>query len=218
MIINLKNINVYILTIPQNSEKLKRLVSQIENKISFEIFYGISLPRPIGCDISLIKLWNKIKLPALILEDDCCITEFFKTEIDIPDNADVVHIGTSGWGVTNQKSEWNNFTLTKYNDDYYKICGMTGTHGMLFLTDRYLKSLIGIGEKYPVLCDVGGPGIDYYTCQEQYKYNVYGVANPLVYQTDPHTIELTTYPLETIYKSINKLMTTKDKAEGGSFL
>jgi GR25 family glycosyltransferase involved in LPS biosynthesis len=73
MKIDLKNINVYILTIPQNVERLTQLTSQLENKLSFEIFYGICLTHPIGCDISLIKLWNKIKLPALVLEDDLFI-------------------------------------------------------------------------------------------------------------------------------------------------
>lgn len=203
MYINLKEIEVRVLTIPKNVERLSRFQSLLGNNLNINVHYGVTLPSPIGCDISLIKLWNSIKPPILILEDDCYPTEFFKTEIDIPDDADVVHIGTSGWGVTNNKSEWNNFTLTKYNDSYYKICGMTSTHGMLFLTQRYLQSLINIGEKYPVLCNVGGVGIDYYTCQEQYKYNVYGVAKPFVYQNDPITAEMTKYPLENVYK--NKL-------------
>ena len=207
MYIDLRKIEVRVLTIPNNVERLSKFQSLFGNYLNAIVHYGITLPRPIGCDISLIKLWNSIKPPILILEDDCCPTEFFKTEINVPDDADVVHIGTSGWGVTNNKSEFNNFTLTKYNDDYYKICGMTSTHGMLFLTDRYLQSLIRIGEKYPVLCSVGGEGIDYYTCQEQYKYNVYGVVKPFVYQNDTGTSEVTKYPLETIYKSINKLMT-----------
>lgn len=81
---------------------------------------------------------------------------------------------------------------------------MTSFHATLFLTERYLKSLISIGEKYPVLCDVGGVGIDFYTCQEQYKYNVYGVAKPLVYQNDICTEGMTLYPLEEFYRTKNK--------------
>ncbi len=201
MHIDLKKIETRVLTIPSNENKLLNLKTVFGGKLNINIHYGLTLPRPLGCDLSLIKLWNVIKPPILILEDDCCPTEFFKTELNVPDDADVVHIGTSGWGVTNGKSEWHNFELTKYNDDYYKINGMTSTHGMLFLTERYLKALLGIGEKYPILCDLGGDGIDYFTCQEQHKYNVYGVAKPLVYQNDPCTEGMTKYPLEDVYKS-----------------
>lgn len=201
MHIDLKKIETRVLTIPSNENKLLHLKSVLGGELNINIYYGLTLPRPLGCDLSLIKLWNVIKPPILILEDDCCPTEFFKTELNVPDDADVVHIGTSGWGVTNGNSEWHNFELTKYNDDYYKINGMTSTHGMLFLTERYLKALLGIGEKYPILCDLGGVGIDYFTCQEQHKYNVYGVAKPLVYQNDPCTEGMTKYPLEDVYKS-----------------
>ena len=113
MYINLKEIEVRVLTIPSNIERLNRFQSLLGNDLNINVHYGITLPGPIGCDISLIKLWNIIKPPILILEDDCCPTEFFKTELNVPDDADVVHIGTSGWGVTNFKSEWNNFTFTK---------------------------------------------------------------------------------------------------------
>lgn len=204
MKIDLTKLETLVLTIPSNEERYNRLNNVLGNKLKLKKYCGLTLPRPLGCDLSLIKLWNVIKPPVLILEDDCYPAEFFKTELDIPEDADVVHIGTSGWGVTNGRSDWNNFTLTKYNEDYYKVCGMTSTHAMLFLTDRYLKSLISIGQKYPVLCEVGGVGIDYYTCQEQCNYNVYGVAKPLVFQDDPCTDGMTKFPLEEVYKSKNK--------------
>jgi hypothetical protein len=204
MHINFKDIEVKVLTIPSNTSRLDQFKRVFEDKLNFDVYYGITLPRPLGCDISLIKLWNIIKPPILILEDDCCPTEWFKTEMNVPDDADVVHIGTSGWGVKDGKSEWNNLSLSKYNDDYYKISGMTSTHGMLFLTQRYLENLKSIGQKYPFLCEVGGVGIDYFTCQYQHEYNVYGVAKPLVYQNDPSTEGMTKYPLEDIYKNLKE--------------
>jgi len=196
MYINLNQIEVKLLTIQRNVERLDRFNSLFKDKLNFDIYYGVTLPRPLGCDISFIKP------PILILEDDCCPTEWFKTELNVPDDADVVHIGTSGWGVKDGRSEWNNLSISKYNDDYYRVSGMTSTHGMLFLTQRYLENLISIGQKYPVLCEVGGVGIDYFTCQHQHKYNVYGVAKPLVYQNDPSTEGMTKHPLEDIYKKL----------------
>lgn len=201
MILNLNQINVYILTIPQNSEKLKTLMFQLENKLSVEIFYGITLPRPIGCDISLIKLWNKIKLPALVLEDDCCVTDDFKLTVDIPDNSDAVYLGTSIWGVKNGESKLHNFELEKYNSSFFKLNCMTSFHSVLFLTDRYLKSLIEIGKMYPVVCQPDGMGIDYYTAQEQYKYNIYGISKPFFYQTGVFTEQLTKPSLESFYNA-----------------
>ena len=201
MKIDLTKLETLVLTIHSNEERYNRLNNVLGNKLKLKKYCGLTLPRPLGCDLSLIKMWNVIKPPVLILEDDCYPTEFFKTELDVPDDADVVHIGTSGWGVTNGRSDWNNFNLTKYNDDYYRVFGMTSFHATLFLTQKYLNSLISIGEKYPVLCDVGGFGIDYYTCQEQYKYNVYGIAKPLVYQNDHSTEGMTLYPLEEVFKT-----------------
>lgn len=204
MKIDLTKLETLVLTIPSNEERYNRLNNVLGNKLKLKKYCGLTLPRPLGCDLSLIKMWNVIKPPVLILEDDCYPTEFFKTELDVPDDADVVHIGTSGWGVTNGRSDWNNFSLAKYNEDYYRVNGMTSTHAMLFLTQKYINSLISIGQKYPVLCKVGGVGIDYYTCQEQYNYNVYGVAKPLVFQDDPCTDDMTKFPLEEVYKSKNK--------------
>jgi GR25 family glycosyltransferase involved in LPS biosynthesis len=196
MKIDLKNINVYILTIPQNVERLTQLTSQLENKLSFEIFYGICLTHPIGCDISLIKLWNKIKLPALVLEDDCFITEDFKLNIDVPDDSDAIYLGTSLWGVKNGESKLYNFELEKYNDSYFKLNCMTSFHAVLFLTDKYLNSLKEIGKMYPVICQPNGMGIDYYTSQEQYKYNIYGLSRPFFYQTGIFTETVTKPSLE----------------------
>lgn len=202
MIVDLKNINVYILTIPQNSSTLQKLTSQLENKINFEVFYGISLPRPIGCDISLIKLWNKVKLPALILEDDCCITNDFKSIIDVPDNSDAIYLGTSMWGVKNGESKLYNFELEKYNSSFFKLNCMTSFHSVLFLTDRYLKCLIEIGKIYPIVCKPDGMGIDYYTAQEQHKYNIYGISRPFFYQTGEFTKTVTMPSLENYYNTI----------------
>jgi GR25 family glycosyltransferase involved in LPS biosynthesis len=201
MFIDFNKIPVVVLTIPSNTDKLDRLKALFENKLKFDVFYGVTLPKPIGCDISLIKLWNSIKPPILVLEDDCCPTEFFKNQIEVPDDADVVHIGTSGWGVTKGVSSWNNFELTKYNDDFYKIAGMTSTHGMLFLNNNYLKKLIEIGQKYPILCEVDGFGIDYFICQEQHKYNIYAVSKPFVYQNDGFNEGMTNYALEDMFEA-----------------
>jgi len=199
MKIDLKKINVYILTIPKNVERLTKLTSQLENKLSFEIFHGIILDHPIGCDISLIKLWNKIKLPALVLEDDCYVTDEFKSTFDVPDDSDAIYLGTSLWGVKNGESKLHNLELKKYNESYFKISYMTSFHSVLFLTDIYLKSLIEIGKMYPVLCQPDGMGIDYYTAQEQYKYNIYGISKPFFYQTGIFTETVTKPSLESYY-------------------
>ncbi len=206
MYINLNQIEVKLLTIQHNVERLDRFNSLFKDKLNFEVYYGVTLPRPIGCDISLIKLWNSVKPPVLIFEDDCCPTEWFKTEFNVPDDADAVHIGTSGWGVKDGRTEWNNLSLEKYSDEYYKVSGMTSFHGTLILTERYLDHLKCIGQQYPVLCDVGGVGIDYFTCQHQHKYNIYGVAKPFVYQKDPSTEGMTIHPLEDIYKKFNQMI------------
>jgi len=203
MKLNLSDINTCILTIDKNKSKFDNLVSslsQLKNKLNISIFYGDTIPGHLGCAISTVKMYKSITPPTLCIEDDCDITEHYRDTLDIPDDADAIYLGTSVWGVTKGITDWRNFNIKKYNDDFYKIEGMCSTHCVLFLNNNFLGHLNKLGESYNTQSEVP---FDYLMCQEQYKFNVYGVAKPMFYQKCEINKAVTLYSLEQVYKDKN---------------
>jgi hypothetical protein len=127
MKINLSDVNTKILTIERNVNRynnLLQLLSKLENRLKVDIFLGETIAGHLGCAISTVKMYKSITPPTLCLEDDCGITEYYKNELNVPDDADAIYLGTSVWGVKNGHTDWRNFNIKKYNDEFYKIEGM----------------------------------------------------------------------------------------------
>ena len=206
MKIKLSCIETHILTIESNVgryERLKNELNCLEDKLKINVFYGKTIAGHLGCAISTINMYKSTLPPVLCIEDDCGLTENYNNELDVPDDADAVYLGTSVWGVTNGQTAWRNFSITKYNDKFYKIEGMCSTHAVLFLNNNFLGHLNKIGESYNMQSTVP---FDYLMCQEQSKFNVYGVAKPMFYQKGDCNEEVTLYSLEQVYKYKNPVI------------
>jgi hypothetical protein len=206
MKIKLSSIETYILTIENNFgryERLKNELNCLEDKLKINVFYGKTIPDHLGCAISTVNMYKSVSPPVLCLEDDCGLTENYNDELEIPDDADAIYLGTSVWGVTNGQTDWKNFTLKKYNDKFYKIEGMCSTHAVLFLNNNFLGHLNKIGESYNMESTVP---FDYLMCQEQSKFNIYGVARPMFYQKGDINEEVTLYSLDQVYKDKNSVI------------
>jgi hypothetical protein len=203
MKIKLSCIETYILTIENNFRRYDRLKNELnclEDKLKINVFYGKTITGYLGCAISTVNMYKSISPPVLCLEDDCGLTENYNNELEIPDDADAVYLGTSVWGVTNGQADWGNFTIKKYNDKFYKIEGMCSAHAVLFLNNNFLGHLNKIGESYNMESTVP---FDYLMCQEQSKFNVYGVTKPMFYQKGDTNEEVTLYSLDQVYKNKN---------------
>ena len=206
MKIKLSCIETHILTIESNVgryERLKNELNCLEDKLKINVFYGKTIAGHLGCAISTINMYKSTLPPVLCIEDDCGLTENYNDELDVPDDADAVYLGTSVWGVTNGHTDWGNFTIKKYDDKFYKIEGMCSTHAVLFLNNNFLGHLNKIGESYNMQSTVP---FDYLMCQEQSKFNVYGVAKPMFYQKGDCNEEVTLYSLEQVYKYKNPVI------------
>lgn len=209
MKVNLSEIDTYILTIPRNISRYNRIIqtlSKLEYKLKTHVYYGKDIinndvdQNYLGCAISTVDMYKSITPPVLCLEDDCDVTEYFTNTLNIPNDADVVYLGTSIWGANDGYVNWRNFTIKKYNDDFYKIEGMCSTHAILFLNNNFLEHINKIGESYGIGSAVP---FDYLMSQEQYRFNVYGVAKPMFYQNCNINKEVTLYSLEQIYRDKN---------------
>jgi hypothetical protein len=119
--------------------------------------------------------------PFGVLEDDANKYREFPQTIEIPDNTDILYIGTSIYGY-NHSIKWANlnvFTESIGNSTIiYKINNMLSTHGFIITSIRglnYLKKAMNIAYNMDIVWDIIFAGM-------QSKYNVYCLRTPLVYQ------------------------------------
>ena len=118
MKINLYEINYYFLTY-NNKIRRDHMIKQFQNYKIYEVNPAIkgatsykNLDRYKSGGSGFIKILdlacinqdkNKPFQPFVIFEDDIKKKEF-PSEIEIPDDADILYIGLSTWGMTNKKN------------------------------------------------------------------------------------------------------------------
>lgn len=198
MRISLKQIKCVMLTVEKYQRRCHDVIQTLQDKLNIDMFYGVDMLRPYGCAYSTIKLYSQIVPPILTLEDDVQLTEHFVDTFDVPDDADIVYLGTSSWGGLNGVSQWKNLDLVPYNDMFFKINGMPSAHAVLHLSDKHLNYYREHTFKnYSADCD---RGVDYYIAQEQHRFNTYACRKPMFYQHDGNNAFTTLYSLDQVYK------------------
>lgn len=115
--------------------------------------------------------------PFIIFEDDVKKYRSFPSEIEIPDDTDILYIGLSICGMNNHK--WCNTICTKnINDNIIKIYNMLSTHGMMICSIRGLLTL----QKCMLESYFLNKPWDLHLTRSQPYLNIYALKNPLVYQ------------------------------------
>lgn len=197
MRISLQHTKCVLLTVEKYHQRYLEVMDRITGKLTATPFYGFDLPRPHGFNNSIIKLYNSVVPPVLIIEDDVDLTEHYINEFDVPDDADAVYLGTSSWGGKNGISAWKNIELIPHDDLLFRVDGVATTHAILYLSNRYLDHICNITFKqYPQNTD---RCLDYYIAQEHSKFNIYACRKPMFYQNDGGNVFLTSYSLQQVY-------------------
>lgn len=130
-----------------------------------------------------VKDQNENKfVPFGLLEDDVSKYREFPDNIEIPNNTDILYIGTSTYGYNHSIKWGSNFNVytESINDrtDIYKINNMLSTHGFIIISKRgleYCKKCMNISIQKNIPYDNYFAGL-------QSHYNVYCLKTPLVYQ------------------------------------
>lgn len=163
-------------------EKMNALVKELGFK-QLRISPGIiKSHKRAGVAAAHLSALQTLSLPSAVFEDDCVILNKV-ISVDIPDDADALflgHMGITANDPKNQKvtKEVNYWKVEGY-DDIYKIYGILSGHGIIYLTQRYVESVI------QTIIENG----DSYTQQDvpvaelQKEFNVYAVGHPVVYQS-----------------------------------
>ena len=148
MQIDLTKIRVFVINCKDHPDRRRHITAQLSQLgLTFEIIEGISSkPGYIGCALSHIKILSKsgAKPPFIILEDDCSVTTSYQQHLNICDQADVVYLGVSTWGVLPAiypRGIANAVIATRYSQDFLKLHNMLSSHAMLYLSERFVKAV-----------------------------------------------------------------------------
>lgn len=123
----------------------------------------------------LEKCIKEKNFPVIILEDDIDAEDGFQPLLDnIPDDADAIYLGISHGD--------NNYEAIDVQNGFCKIQRVYAAHAILYLNEKYAKSVIDIGRDY--IYNKNTPfdvGVAY---EVQGKYNIYAPHKPIFYQAD----------------------------------
>ena len=117
--------------------------------------------------------------PFAIFEDDVKKNREFPSTIEIPDDADILYIGSSVWGMTfGTQSHIFSVCFKNVNKDIIRVYNMLSTHGIIICSMRGLLAM-----QKCILEDLfKNRGYDISIAQMQPHINAYALKNPLVYQ------------------------------------
>ena len=224
MIINLKQLKFYYLTIPKNKARIEnikkhfkefniRQVMPVMNNVSKFQSAASGFSRMIDLGLRKQKR-NKPFQPFVLLEDDVVKYRDFPEQIKIPDKTDILYIGVSDWGFNNEIN-WGeqNKVYTETVDGYpdiMKVYNMLSMHGLI------ICSALGATICQRAMSDAFYKNIiwDNFFAVLQPYYNIYSLKIPLVYQDGkvggteettkkPLSLEFADRPIPSFYKNTN---------------
>jgi hypothetical protein len=115
--------------------------------------------------------------PFIILEGDVA-PWVIPDRVEIPDHADAFYLGASRWGLKNGHGV-KNIAVESYSENVLRIRNMLAAHGVLYMSSKYVEFLI---KAIDVMIAMG-TNQDKARAETQKYWNIYGLAQPAVYQT-----------------------------------
>ena len=207
MIIDLKRINsLWIGGINKNRElKIKSLLDRLEyNHKQIPAVISNGFNGNTQSTKNAIEESIKYNEPVIIFEDDANITEHYNNEIDVPEDADAVWLGTSIYGLVNN---WESMSLRdgiyltqpkktgEYNN-FYKVENMLSLHAVVFITNKYKQSMFNYLEY--LINKQTAP--DIITAETMKYFNIYACKKPMFFQDDnAHNSSPTLTALDSIF-------------------
>jgi GR25 family glycosyltransferase involved in LPS biosynthesis len=207
MIIDLKKINsLWIGGINKNRElKIKSLLDKLEyNHKQIPAVISNGFNGNTQSTKNAIEESIKYNEPVIIFEDDANITEHYNNEIDVPEDADAVWLGTSIYGLVNN---WESMSLRdgiyltqpkktgEYNN-FYKVENMLSLHAVVFITNKYKQSMLNYLQY--LINKQTAP--DIITAETMKYFNIYACKKPMFFQDDnAHNSSPTLTALDSIF-------------------
>ena len=198
MLLNIKDITVYIISPGTNNyrSKLLTVLERVIDEGFKSVVFFKSVPDPnktaslTNTVLEIFKRELNNDNPFIILEDDCAFFTKYD-QVEIPDNTDMLYLGVSLWSYPYSTDTlysmyrpdivFNSIeTVESYNNTLVKIKGMTGGHAILYISRDFIRTFI---EK---MTDISKYIVDlphdllFSTLHP--SFNVFGLKQPMFYQ------------------------------------
>jgi len=136
--------------------------------------------------LRFIEALESIKsFPSILFEDDATPTKWYANDLEVPDNAGVIYLGGSWFGLEDKggaRIHHVERTIIPYEPDprFGRVVNMMATHAMLFMTEEARDDVLCIIEDdpYDQLCH------DFHLCLSQKDFDMLVLRKPLFYQQD----------------------------------
>ena len=98
----------------------------------------VASPGIVGLSRSQNTALSQIRAPFIIMEDDCDPL-YFKSVVEVPEDADAIYLGNSPWGRMNSHHGFFlQYSKVEGYDEVYRIYNMLSSHAILYLSDSYV--------------------------------------------------------------------------------
>lgn len=203
--LDLTKIDSYVINLDHQPDRFKIVSDRLSSKgLKFERFPAVSLDKSVGtgnnikgmlgCSLSHLNLLKQLKAPFIIFEDDVEFTQFWTNELDIPTEADALHLGASRWGYVkpNLRHAYRDVVLaSQYSTNFKRVYNMCSTHAIVYLNDVFIDKVIKAIEKS--IASVTHWDLALASIQKDFVYLIPN--NPFVYQDNmPEETNITILP------------------------
>ncbi len=190
---DLRQIPAYYLNRKDDSVRLNHM-EQVCKRFGFIEYHRVE--GPIGperfkcgslgmCRIVELALQREPFKPFIILEDDVNSSPYYNWDddlsykIDIPKNADSIHLGISSCGLDSSRNINVDFVkLSKHNDQLVQIYNMLSLHAVLVITKKYARNFM----RNLIEAAVNNTTWDTITARSMCLFNCYALIKPVFYQ------------------------------------
>lgn len=184
MIIDIRKTPGSYINLDRHSEKnesMKKMIQKFRFK-DMQRFSGVDRPDSaiIGCASSHLDILSSISGTYTILEDDCEL-QHYSPVFEVPDDTDAVYLGLSSWAFNGEGgTEWiHDFDSVPGYKNLFKVNNMLATHAITYVSKRYVDACALVASN----CAKNEIHVDCGFAEIQKDFNVYGLINPLFYQS-----------------------------------
>lgn len=181
-----KDIPVYYINLDTDTEK-NTLTQTLLRELGFTDITRVSgvtsSSKVVNISASHHSILKIAKAPFAIFEDDCTILNL-KTEVQVPNTCDALHLGHISYTTTyymsgNLKKDLNYRKVIDY-DDIYRVEGVLGAWGIVYWTQNYADAVLASIEESLYKTHKHH---DIAIANMQKNYEVYAVGSPIVGET-----------------------------------
>lgn len=168
MLIDLRKIPTRIIACPDNAPRRHKNVTAMAQRLGLN--YEVHRPiytgseKFIGCALAHLRTLTGAQAPCLVLEDDCEATPDFRACLEVPDEADAIHLGMSIFGIplsghppprltiavpgrhpgetrSVPRYLFDGVVASEYDETFLRVHNMLDGHAYLYLKDEVIAKV-----------------------------------------------------------------------------